>query len=87
MKRRRRRHEGTAYHEAGLAVAAVVLGLKIGRRGVSIVPDKERDMLGYATIAAQLRERPDCATSARTQSTHRGLGGSALGWRCGRTQV
>jgi len=40
MNRRRHRHESTAYHEAGHAVAAFVLGLKIGRRGVSIVPDK-----------------------------------------------
>jgi ATP-dependent Zn protease len=68
MKSRRRRHESTAYHEAGHAVAAFALRLKIGRRGVTIVPDKERDMLGYANIAAQLRERPDCATSARTRA-------------------
>jgi hypothetical protein len=34
MKQRRRRHESTAYHEAGHAVAAFVLRLKIGRRGV-----------------------------------------------------
>jgi hypothetical protein len=33
-----------------------------------MVPDKERDMLGYANIAAQLRERPDCAISARTRA-------------------
>ena len=68
MKRRRRRHESTAYHEAGHAVAAFVLRLKIGRRGVSIVPDKEHGKLGYANIAAQLRERPDCATNARTRA-------------------
>ena len=48
MKQRRRRYESTAYHEAGHAVAAFVLRLKIGRRGVTIVPDRERDMLGYA---------------------------------------
>jgi ATP-dependent Zn protease len=63
MNRRRRRHESVAHHEAGHAVAAFVLGLKLGRRGVTIVPDKERDMLGYANIAARLRERPDCATA------------------------
>ena len=68
MNRRRGRHESTAYHEAGHAVAAFVLRLKIGRRGVTIVPDKERDMLGYVNITAQLRERPDCATSARTRA-------------------
>jgi ATP-dependent Zn protease len=68
MKPRRRSHESTAYHEAGHAVAAVVLRLKIGRHGVTIVPDKERDMLGYANITAQLRERPDCATSERTRA-------------------
>jgi len=68
MNRRRHRHESTAYHEAGHAVAAFVLRLKIGRRGVTIVPDKERDMLGYVNITTQLRERPDCATSARTRA-------------------
>jgi ATP-dependent Zn protease len=68
MKRRRRKHEGTAYHEAGHAVAACVLRLKIGKRGVTILPEKERNMLGCANIAAQLRERPDCATSARTRA-------------------
>jgi ATP-dependent Zn protease len=66
--RRRRRHESAAHHEAGHAVAAFVLGLKLGRRDVTIVPDKERDMLGYANIAARLRERPDRATSARTKA-------------------
>ena len=45
MNRRRRNHESTAYHEAGHAVAVFVLRLKIGRRGVTIVPDKEHDML------------------------------------------
>jgi ATP-dependent Zn protease len=68
MNRRRRGHESTAYHEAGRAVAAFVLRLKIGRRGVTIVPEKERDMLGYANIAAQLTERPDCVISARTRA-------------------
>jgi ATP-dependent Zn protease len=68
MKRRRRRYESTAYHEAGHALAAFVLGLKLGRRGVAIVPNEERDMLRCANIAAQLRERPDCATSARTRA-------------------
>ena len=87
MKRPRRRHESTAYHEAGHAVAAFVLRLKIGRRGVTIVPDKERDMLGYVNITAQLRERPDCATSARTRARIEALGGGALGWRSCRTQV
>jgi ATP-dependent Zn protease len=68
MNRRRRRHESTAYNEAGHAVAAFVLRMKIGRRGVTIVPDKEHDVLGYANIAAQLRERPDCAIGARTRA-------------------
>jgi ATP-dependent Zn protease len=49
MKSRRRRHESTAYHEACHAVAAFVLRLKIGRPGVTIVPDKECDILGYAS--------------------------------------
>lgn len=68
MKTRRRKHESTAYHEAGHAVAAFTLRLKICRRGVTIVPDKERDMLGYANVTAQLRGRPDTATSARTRA-------------------
>jgi ATP-dependent Zn protease len=68
MRRRRRKYESTAYHEAGQVVAAFELKLKIGRRGATIVPDKERDTLGYANIAAQLRERPDCATNARTRA-------------------
>ena len=68
MKRRRRKHESTAYHEAGHAVAACVLRLKIGKRAVTILPDKERNMFGYAKLTAQLRERPDCATRARTRA-------------------
>ena len=44
MNRRRRRHESTAYHESGHAVAAFVLSLKIGRRGVTIVPDADFDV-------------------------------------------
>jgi len=47
--------------DAGHAVAAVVLRLKIGRRGVTIVPEKQRDILGYTNVAAKLRVRPDCA--------------------------
>lgn len=34
------RLELIAYHEAGHAVIALVLGLNIGRRGVTIIPDK-----------------------------------------------
>jgi ATP-dependent Zn protease len=48
MKRQRRNRESTAYHEAGHAVAAFVLSLKIGKRGVSIVPDREKDLVGLA---------------------------------------
>lgn len=33
--------EVTAYHEAGHAVAAIVEGIGIGRRGASIVPDED----------------------------------------------
>jgi hypothetical protein len=36
MKPRRRRHESAPNHEAGHAVAAVALRLKIGMRGVTI---------------------------------------------------
>jgi ATP-dependent Zn protease len=67
MKRSRRKHESTAYHEAGHAVAAVVLGLKIGKRGVSIIPDKENDTLGTTHVLRQLRENPECARSAGMQ--------------------
>jgi hypothetical protein len=67
MKRRRRKHESTAYHEAGHAVAAFVLALKIGKRGVSIVADREKDFVGLAHVPVQVRERPDCAVSGRTR--------------------
>jgi hypothetical protein len=58
--------EAVAYHEAGHAVAALVLGLKIGRRGVTIVPDKRKGILGTAHILNQLREDPGCSIGPRT---------------------
>ena len=67
MKRLRRKHESTAYHEAGHAVAAFVLRLKIGRRGVSIVPDREKDLVGLAHVPVQVQEQPDRAVSGRTR--------------------
>jgi len=48
-------------------VAAVVLRLKIGRRGVSIIPDKENDTLGTAHVLDRLRENPECAKGAGMQ--------------------
>jgi ATP-dependent Zn protease len=67
MKRQRRNRESTAYHEAGHAVAAFVLSLKIGKRGVSIVPDRENDLVGLAHVPVQVRERPNRAASGRTR--------------------
>jgi ATP-dependent Zn protease len=64
----RRKYESVAYHEAGHAVAAVLLRLGIGRRSVSIVPEKAHGILGYTHIMARLREQPDCATSEATKS-------------------
>ena len=55
----------TAYHEAGHAVAAFVLGLRIGRRGVTIVPNYDWD--GSAHVLKQLREKPDTGVAPRTQ--------------------
>jgi ATP-dependent Zn protease len=57
---------GTAYHEAGHAVAAFFLGLWIGRRGVTIVPNKAKNTLGSAHVSKQLRENPDIDVSPRT---------------------
>src|SRR5438128_758691 len=68
MKPRRRRHESTAYHEAGHAVAASVLRLKIGRRSLGIARKDgvhERDLTRLVT---QLRLRPDCGSNARTRA-------------------
>jgi hypothetical protein len=67
MKRRRRKHESAAYHEAGHAVASVVPRLSIGRHGVSIISDKENDTLGTAHVLCRLRENPECAVGAGTQ--------------------
>ncbi len=67
MKRRMRKHESTAYHEAGHVVAAVVLHLRIGKRGMSIIPEKANDILGVAHILQQLREKPECNRSAGMQ--------------------
>jgi hypothetical protein len=68
MKRRRRRHEGTAYREAGHAVAAVVLGLKIGRWTLRIARNKDVHRRDYTRLVAQLRLPPDCGSNARTRA-------------------
>lgn len=47
----------TAYHEAGHAVAAMQLGVGIGRRGVSIIPGE--DFAGFAHVLKGFRGRPD----------------------------
>lgn len=58
--------QSTAFHEAGHAVAAFFLGFSVGRRGVTIIPDKIKDNLGAAHVLLQLRERPDVAISPGT---------------------
>jgi hypothetical protein len=87
MKRRRRKHESTAYHEAGHAVAAFVLALKIGKRGVSIVADRAKDFVGLAHVPVQVRERPDCAVSGRTRLHLEKQVNHVLCRRCGGAQV
>ena len=66
MNAKRRKLEGTAYHEAGHAVAAFFLHLKIGRRGVTIIPDKIKDTLGTAHVLQSLCENPDISISPST---------------------
>jgi ATP-dependent Zn protease len=53
-----------AHHEAGHAVAAFVLNLGIGRKGVTIVSDAES--LGAAYVLHQLRENSEIEISPRT---------------------
>jgi ATP-dependent Zn protease len=69
--RRAQRHSpkgewDTAYHEAGHAVAAFFLGLRIGRKRVTVIPDKVKQTLGATHVLSQLRERPDVSVSTRT---------------------
>ena len=52
-----------AHHEAGHAVAAFVLNLSIGRKGVRIIPDD--DSLGAAYVLHQLRGNPEFEMSPR----------------------
>jgi ATP-dependent Zn protease len=54
----------TAYHEAGHCVAAFLLNLSVGRKGVTIVANKEA--LGSAHILSQLRDNPEYEMSCRT---------------------
>jgi hypothetical protein len=86
MKRRKRKHEST-YHEAGHAVAAFVLALKIGKRGVSIVPDREKGPCWARPCpcpsprtARLCRERTHSLTLGKT-------GNHVLCRRCSRAQV
>src|SRR5258708_560095 len=69
--RRTQRHSrnsewDTAYHEAGHAVTALFLGLRIGRKRVTVLPDKVKQTLGATHVLKQLRERPDVSVSPRT---------------------
>jgi ATP-dependent Zn protease len=65
-QRPRKREWDTAYHEAGHAVAAFILDLRIGRNGVTVVPDKIKQTLGMAHVLMQLQENPDVPVSPRT---------------------
>jgi len=56
--------ERSVYHEAGHAVAAFILHLSMGRKGVTILPSHET--LGSAHILTQFRENPECPQSGRT---------------------
>jgi hypothetical protein len=69
----------TAYHEAGHGTVAFVLGLRIGRGGISIVPSE--DASGRAHILLQLRERPDIAIGPRTHVRIEWSAVVDLGWR------
>ena len=53
----------TAYHEAGHAVVAYYLGQKIGRKGVTIVPDANFD--GQVSLPVSSRGRPDIERTGR----------------------
>lgn len=55
-----------AHHEAGHAVAALVLRLRIGRKGVTIIPDKITDALGSAHVLYQMHGNPELEISPRT---------------------
>jgi hypothetical protein len=56
----------TAYHEAGHAVAAFFLGLRIGRAGITIVPNKKEGAAGTAHIPPDLKDNPEYLTLPRT---------------------
>jgi hypothetical protein len=55
----------TAYHEAGHAVAAFHLGIGIGRKGVSVIPDRSENRDGSAHILKGFAGRPDIEITDR----------------------
>jgi hypothetical protein len=55
----------TAYHEAGHAVVAIHLGIGIGRKGVSIIPDPDANRSGRTHILLGFAGRPDVAITDR----------------------
>lgn len=55
--------KSVAYHEAGHAAVAIRLGIGIGRKGVTIIPDKHT--LGWAQIRKGFSGNPDYETSGR----------------------
>jgi hypothetical protein len=62
----RLQEQATAYHEAGHAVAAIHLGVGLGRKGISIISDDES--WGFAHTLKGFRGKPDGET---TPSMHR----------------
>jgi hypothetical protein len=55
----------TAYHEAGHAVAAIRLGIGLGRKGINIIPDSNENRAGMAHLRKGFAGRPDIETSDR----------------------
>lgn len=55
--------KSVAYHEAGHAAIALRLGIGIGRKGISIIPEGE--MLGWAHIRKGFSGNPQHATTGR----------------------
>jgi ATP-dependent Zn protease len=64
-QRNQRQQLATAYHEAGHAVVAVLLGVGLRKRGVSIIPDVEDDTAGRVHTRSSLRGNPEYDNSRR----------------------
>jgi hypothetical protein len=55
----------TAYHEAGHVVAAIIQGIRLGRKGTSIIPDV--DSAGRAHIRKGFKGNPEYEMSGSTR--------------------